>query len=82
MGLHVTLIQGGGAGFDQAPAVQRILEAAGVRVDWDEHLAGSASLEQGGAALPPLGFRSDESADQMPTARPRRCTGRPESVLQ
>jgi isocitrate dehydrogenase (NAD+) len=53
MGLHVTLIQGGGAGFDQAPAVQRILEAAGVRIDWDEHLAGSASLEQGGAALPP-----------------------------
>ena len=29
-----------------------ILEAAGVAVDWDEHLAGQASLEQGKPALP------------------------------
>ncbi|HLJ96852.1 MAG TPA: isocitrate/isopropylmalate family dehydrogenase [Gemmataceae bacterium] len=52
MGLRVTLIQGGGAGFDQVPAVQRILRAAGVDIDWDEHLAGLPSLEQGGAAIP------------------------------
>src|SRR5579871_1710025 len=52
MSLRVTLIQGGGIGFDQIPAVQRILEAAGVRIDWDEHLAGQASLERGGPALP------------------------------
>ena len=52
MGLRVTLVQGGGAGFDQVPAVQRILQAAGVDIDWDEHLAGLASLERGGEALP------------------------------
>src|SRR5437660_4658425 len=52
MNIRVTLIQGGGAGFDQVPAVQRILKAAGVDIDWDEHLAGLPSLERGGDALP------------------------------
>ena len=52
MPLRVTLIQGGGIGFDQVPAVQRIVAAAGVEVDWDEHLAGQTSLEKGGEALP------------------------------
>jgi isocitrate dehydrogenase (NAD+) len=52
MSLRVTLIQGGGVGLDQIPAVQRVLEAAGVRIDWGEHLAGQASLERGGPALP------------------------------
>jgi isocitrate dehydrogenase (NAD+) len=50
--MRVTLIQGGGSGFDQAPAVQGVLRAAGVSVEWDEHLAGWASMEQGGAPLP------------------------------
>jgi isocitrate dehydrogenase (NAD+) len=53
MSVTVTLIQGGGAGLDQAPAVQRVLKAAGVHIDWDEHLAGWASVEGGGAPLPP-----------------------------
>src|SRR5262245_59910815 len=52
MSLRVTLIQGGGVGFDQVPAVKRILEAAGIAIEWDEHLAGLASIERGGAALP------------------------------
>lgn len=52
MSLRVTLVQGGGIGLDQVPAVKRILEAAGVAIDWDEHLAGLASLEQGKPALP------------------------------
>jgi isocitrate dehydrogenase (NAD+) len=52
MGLRVTLIQGGGAGFDQVPAVQRIVNAAGVDIDWNEHLAGLPSLERGGEAIP------------------------------
>jgi isocitrate dehydrogenase (NAD+) len=50
--LKVTLIQGGGAGLDQVPAVKKILAAAGVDVAWDEHLAGLASVEQGGQPLP------------------------------
>jgi isocitrate dehydrogenase (NAD+) len=52
MSLRVTLIQGGGIGFDQAPAVQNIVRAAGVDIDWEEHLAGLASIERGGPALP------------------------------
>jgi isocitrate dehydrogenase (NAD+) len=51
MSLRVTLIQGGGIGLDQVPAVKRILEAASVRVEWEEHLAGLAAVENG---LPPL----------------------------
>src|SRR5437763_15159087 len=58
MALKVTLIQGGGVGLDQAPAVQRIVAAAGVAIDWDEHLAGWASLERGGAALPEAMLKS------------------------
>src|SRR5262249_4105026 len=48
----------GGTGFDQAPAVQRIIESAGVAVRWDEHLAGLASIQRGGEALPEAMLRS------------------------
>jgi isocitrate dehydrogenase (NAD+) len=51
--MRVTLIQGGGIGVDQVAAVKAILSATGVNIDWDEHLAGAASLERGGPALPP-----------------------------
>jgi isocitrate dehydrogenase (NAD+) len=51
MSLRVTLIQGGGAGFDQVPAVQQILKAAGADIEWDEHLAGLAALERGQEAF-------------------------------
>src|SRR5438552_821514 len=52
MALRITLIQGGGIGFDQVPAVQLILKEAGVAIEWDEHLAGLASVERGGPPLP------------------------------
>ena len=52
MPLNVTFIQGGGTGLDQAPAVQRILAAAGLDLNWDEHLGGMASIQQGGEPLP------------------------------
>src|SRR5439155_23010395 len=52
MSLRVTLIQGGGMGWDQVPAVKRILDGAGVRIDWDEHLGGWASMERGAPPLP------------------------------
>jgi isocitrate dehydrogenase (NAD+) len=52
MPLRVTLIQGGGTGLDQVPAVQRILRAAGVAIEWDGHLAGLASIQNGGDPLP------------------------------
>jgi isocitrate dehydrogenase (NAD+) len=61
MAIRVTLVQGGGLGFDQVPAVKRVLEAAGVRIDWDEHLAGLASLQRGGEPLPKALFDSVRS---------------------
>jgi isocitrate dehydrogenase (NAD+) len=58
MTLRVTLIQGGGAGLDQAPAVQAILRAAGADIEWDEQLAGWAAMEAGGDPLPAALLRS------------------------
>ena len=58
MALRVTLIQGGGTGLDQVPAVLSILRAAGAAIEWDEHLAGWASMERGGAAIPETLLRS------------------------
>ncbi|HEV3261192.1 MAG TPA: isocitrate/isopropylmalate family dehydrogenase [Gemmataceae bacterium] len=58
MSLRVTLVQGGGIGIDQVPAVQRVVAAAGVAVEWDEHAAGLAALERGEPALPPAMLRS------------------------
>src|SRR3569623_1726099 len=52
MALTVTLIQGGGAGLDQVPAVKEVVAAAGVDVTWDEHVAGWAAVEKGLPALP------------------------------
>jgi isocitrate dehydrogenase (NAD+) len=52
MPLRVTLIQGGGTGLDQVPVVKTILRAAGAAIEWDEHLAGWASMERGGAPIP------------------------------
>lgn len=52
MTLRVTLIQGGEIGHDVVPAVKRVLEAAGVVIEWDEHVAGYEAIKQGLDALP------------------------------
>ncbi len=52
MSLRVTLIQGGEVGYDLVPAVKRVIEAAGVPIDWDEHFAGYEAVKQGLPALP------------------------------
>jgi isocitrate dehydrogenase (NAD+) len=51
--MQVTLVQGGGVGYDQAPAVQRILLAAGVDIAWDVHVGGGEAVAQGLDPLPP-----------------------------
>lgn len=53
MALKVTLIQGGGIGRDLAAAVKHVLEAAGVDIVWEEHVAGAEALDQGKSPLPP-----------------------------
>src|SRR5712692_8880636 len=56
--MRVTLIQGGGIGVDQVPAVKEILSAAGATIKWEEYLGGAASLERGEPALSPAMLRS------------------------
>ncbi|MCI0641291.1 MAG: isocitrate/isopropylmalate family dehydrogenase [Gemmataceae bacterium] len=50
--MRVTLIQGGGVGYDLVPAVRHILDKAGVRIDFDEHLAGGEAMAKGLDPLP------------------------------
>jgi isocitrate dehydrogenase (NAD+) len=48
----ITLIPGDGIGPEVTAAVLRILEAGGVSIKWETHLAGVLAVEQCGAALP------------------------------
>jgi isocitrate dehydrogenase (NAD+) len=48
----VTLIPGDGIGPEVMSATRRVLEAAGVRFDWQIEEAGAAVLERGGTPLP------------------------------
>src|SRR5438128_482668 len=47
MSLRVTLLQGGGIGYDMVPAVKHVLDEAGVRITWDEFLAGGEAANHG-----------------------------------
>jgi isocitrate dehydrogenase (NAD+) len=48
----ITLIPGDGIGPEVAGAVVKILDAAGLRVEWESHLAGVQALERYGSTLP------------------------------
>jgi isocitrate dehydrogenase (NAD+) len=50
--MRIPLIHGGGIGHDVVPAVQKILAAAGVALEWETHLAGLEALAEGKEALP------------------------------
>jgi NAD-dependent isocitrate dehydrogenase len=50
--IPVTLIKGDGIGPEIAGAVQRILEAAGVPIAWDEREAGLACIDSSATGLP------------------------------
>jgi isocitrate dehydrogenase (NAD+) len=56
--LRVTLIQGGGIGYDLVPAVRHVLETASVKIRWDEHLAGGEAVARGQEALSPALLQS------------------------
>jgi isocitrate dehydrogenase (NAD+) len=49
----ITLIPGDGIGPEVTEAVIGILEASGVSIDWERHLAGASALERTGKTLPP-----------------------------
>jgi isocitrate dehydrogenase (NAD+) len=48
----VTLVPGDGIGPEVTDAVLRILDAAGVSIEWDRHLAGVVAFKRTGTALP------------------------------
>jgi isocitrate dehydrogenase (NAD+) len=49
----VTLIPGDGIGPEVTEAVVGILDASGVSIDWERHLAGALAFERTGKTLPP-----------------------------
>jgi isocitrate dehydrogenase (NAD+) len=49
----ITLIPGDGIGPEVTDAVIGILEASGVSIDWERHLAGALAFERTGKTLPP-----------------------------
>src|SRR5213078_4667626 len=49
---RITLIPGDGIGPEVAAAVVRIVEASGVEVEWEEHIAGQQALDKYGKTLP------------------------------
>ena len=49
---RVTLIPGDGIGPEITSAVVKIVETAGLDVEWESYLAGAAALEKHGSTLP------------------------------
>jgi isocitrate dehydrogenase (NAD+) len=52
MAHRITLIPGDGIGPEVASAVVRIIEASGVEIEWEEHIAGQQALDKFGQTLP------------------------------
>ncbi|MDX2129403.1 MAG: isocitrate dehydrogenase (NAD(+)) [Chloroherpetonaceae bacterium] len=48
----VTLLAGDGIGPEITKSVLRIIEASGVKINWEQHLAGKLAVEKYGDALP------------------------------
>ena len=48
----ITLIPGDGIGPEVTDAVVRVLDVAGVAIDWDPHVAGARAVERMGTPLP------------------------------
>jgi isocitrate dehydrogenase (NAD+) len=49
---RITLIEGDGIGPEVTRAVVKILETAGLRAEWEPHVAGMLAIEQHGTPLP------------------------------
>ncbi|HYS25266.1 MAG TPA: isocitrate/isopropylmalate family dehydrogenase, partial [Vicinamibacterales bacterium] len=49
---RITLIPGDGIGPEITSAVVKILETAGLDVEWEPHLAGASAVEKHGSTLP------------------------------
>src|SRR6202051_1812878 len=49
---RVTLIPGDGVGPEVIDAAVKVIEAVGVKIDWDQHLAGAIALRRFGSPVP------------------------------
>src|ERR1700738_1819423 len=49
---RITLIPGDGIGPEVASAVVRIIDASGVRIEWEGHIAGQQAADKCGTTLP------------------------------
>lgn len=70
---HITLIPGDGIGPEVSRATLRVLEATGVRIEWEEKPAGLVAFERFGEALPQEtidSVKKNKVALKGPTATP------------
>ena len=52
MSYRLTLLPGDGVGPELVEATLRVLDATGVKIDWDVQIAGQAAVEKYGTPLP------------------------------
>ena len=52
MAYKITLIPGDGVGPEQTAAAKRVIEATGVKIDWEVHDAGIDVMDKYGTPLP------------------------------
>jgi isocitrate dehydrogenase (NAD+) len=73
MAYGIVLIPGDGIGPEVTAAAQRIIDATGLDIKWEEHLAGQIALEKQGTPLPQAtvaAVRSAHATLKGPTATP------------
>jgi isocitrate dehydrogenase (NAD+) len=73
MAYRVVLIPGDGIGPEVTAAARRVVDATGVEIVWEAHLAGQVALDRVGAPLPPEtleAVRSAKATLKGPTATP------------
>jgi isocitrate dehydrogenase (NAD+) len=73
MPYNIVLIPGDGIGPEVADAARRVVDATGVQINWQTHLAGQTALDQLGAPLPPetlAAVRAANATLKGPTATP------------
>ena len=74
MSYRVVLIPGDGIGPEVCAAARTILDASGVKIEWQEAIAGQSALDAVGDPLPEATLKAVETADATlkgPTATPK-----------
>jgi isocitrate dehydrogenase (NAD+) len=73
MPYNIVLIPGDGIGPEVAAATQRVVDATGLQINWQTHLAGQTALDKLGSPLPPetlAAVRAAHATLKGPTATP------------